>query len=85
MVWVLKSKTMTSQEVVESALDLVEFNQTMYEEVLRRSNEVDPNILDRYIHNRAIDEPAYTTLIFMYCALIIVGALGNTLVVSVTK
>lgn len=74
---------MASQELADSTLDLVDLNQTMsYEEVIRRSNEVDPTILDRYIYNRAIDEPAYTILILTYCILILVGALGNTLVVS---
>lgn len=73
---------MTSQEEPPLDVDLIGLNQTAYEEVIRKSNEVDPKILDRYIYNRAIDEPAYTTLIFMYCILIIVGALGNTLLVS---
>lgn len=70
----------TSQEV--DGLDIMPLNESFYEEVLKKGNAVDPKILDRYIYNRAIDEPAYTSLIFMYCALIIVGALGNTLVVS---
>lgn len=77
---------MESTAEERSMMDLFEdpdLNETsIVEEVLRKSNEVDPKILDRYIHNRAIDEPAYTTLIFMYLVLIIVGALGNTLVVS---
>ncbi|XP_060529392.1 neuropeptide F receptor [Cylas formicarius] len=50
-------------------------------EVLNRSNEVDPKLYDRYLTNQAIDEPAYTTLIVMYCFLIVMGALGNTLVI----
>lgn len=40
-------------------------------------------LLEKYVQNRAIDEPAYTTLIVMYGILIVVGALGNTLVVSI--
>ncbi|XP_044754601.1 neuropeptide F receptor [Coccinella septempunctata] len=38
-------------------------------------------LLEKYVRNRAIDEPAYTTLIVMYGILIVVGALGNTLVI----
>nr|CAI5851811.1 unnamed protein product [Callosobruchus analis] len=37
--------------------------------------------MERYLTNKDIDEPAYTTLIVLYCFLIIVGALGNTLVI----
>lgn len=54
-------------------------------EVLNLSNEVDPKLYDRYLMNKAIDEPAYTILIIMYCLLIIMGTLGNTLVVSQWK
>lgn len=81
---IFETENMTSQEVDvdESVLDAVSLNESLYEEVLKKGNAVDPKILDRYIYNRAIDEPAYTSLIFMYCVLIIVGALGNTLVVS---
>ncbi|XP_018564523.1 neuropeptide F receptor [Anoplophora glabripennis] len=49
--------------------------------LLNRSNEVDPKLMERYLTNKGIDEPAYTTLIIMYCFLIILGALGNTLVI----
>lgn len=49
--------------------------------LLNRSNEVDPKLMERYLTNKGIDEPAYTTLIIMYCFLIVLGALGNTLVV----
>lgn len=51
-------------------------------EIVRKSKDVDPELVDRYIYNRAVDEPAYTILIIMYSILIAVGALGNTLVVS---
>lgn len=44
--------------------------------------EFDPKLMERYITNKKIDEPAYTTLIVMYCILIAFGALGNILVVS---
>lgn len=50
--------------------------------VLNWSNEVDPKLYDRYLLNKAIDEPAYTILIMMYSFLIILGTLGNLLVVS---
>lgn len=41
----------------------------------------DPKLMERYIKNKGIDEPAYSTLIALYCSLILMGALGNTLVV----
>ncbi|KAH1009446.1 neuropeptide F receptor isoform X1 [Dendroctonus ponderosae] len=50
-------------------------------DVLNRSNEVDPKLYDRYLLNKAIDEPAYTILIMMYSFLIILGTLGNLLVI----
>ncbi|KAK5644811.1 hypothetical protein RI129_006111 [Pyrocoelia pectoralis] len=50
-------------------------------EIVRKSKEVDPELVDRYIYNRAVDEPAYTILIIMYSILISVGALGNALVI----
>lgn len=56
-------------------------NKTLHD-VLNKSSEVDPKLYDRYLMNKAIDEPAYTILIIMYCLLILMGALGNTLVVS---
>lgn len=55
-------------------------NKTLHE-VLNKSSEVDPKLYDRYLMNKAIDEPAYTILIIMYCLLILMGALGNTLVI----
>lgn len=51
-------------------------------EIFRKTKDVDPELLERYIHNRAVDEPAYTILIITYSLLIVIGALGNTLVVS---
>lgn len=51
-------------------------------EIFRKSKDVDPELVERYIYNRAVDEPAYTILIVMYSLLIVIGALGNTLVVS---
>lgn len=62
-------------------MDVTETTLT-HEEIINKSKHVDPTLLDRYIQNRAIDEPAYSLLILMYGILIIVGALGNTLVVS---
>lgn len=53
-----------------------------HEDILNKSKYVDPKLVDRYIQNRAIDEPAYSLLIIMYGVLIVVGALGNALVVS---
>ncbi|CAH1111132.1 unnamed protein product [Psylliodes chrysocephalus] len=41
----------------------------------------DPKLMERYIKNKGIDEPAYSTLIALYCSLILMGALGNTLVI----
>ncbi|KAG5876400.1 hypothetical protein JTB14_024283 [Gonioctena quinquepunctata] len=45
------------------------------------TNDVDPKLMERYLTNKGIDEPAYTTLIILYCSLILLGALGNTLVI----
>lgn len=56
-----------------------------HEDILNKSRYVDPTLLDRYVQNRAIDEPAYSLLIIMYGILIVVGALGNTLVVSLNS
>ncbi|KYB25447.1 neuropeptide F receptor isoform X1 [Tribolium castaneum] len=49
--------------------------------LLDESRKVDPQLYDRYLRNRAIDEPACTALIAMYSVLIVLGALGNTLVI----
>lgn len=57
-------------------------NTSDYHDILEKTKDIDPKLIDRYLENRAIDEPAYTTLIIMYSVLIILGALGNTLVVS---
>ncbi|CAH0555734.1 unnamed protein product [Brassicogethes aeneus] len=56
-------------------------NKTMQDLIVNQSKEVDPKLMDRYLMNKAIDEPAYTTLIAMYGVLIVLGALGNTLVI----
>mgnify|MGYP005983628113 CR=1 FL=1 len=53
--------------------------------ILMESRNVDPKLFDRYIRNRAIDEPACTGLIVMYSVLITLGALGNILVVSMVN
>ncbi|XP_030754183.1 neuropeptide F receptor [Sitophilus oryzae] len=50
-------------------------------EVLNKSSTVDPKLYERYLTNKAIDEPAYTVLAVMYGVLIVLGALGNTLVI----
>lgn len=47
------------------------------------TKEFDPELLiNQYMHNRKVDDPAFHILIFMYSLLILVGAAGNTLVVS---
>ncbi|CAG9860659.1 unnamed protein product [Phyllotreta striolata] len=46
------------------------------------SDYLDTSLLDRYLKNQDIDEPAYTILIVLYCILIVVGAVGNTLVIA---
>ncbi|XP_017779589.1 PREDICTED: neuropeptide F receptor-like [Nicrophorus vespilloides] len=50
-------------------------------DIVMRSRNVDPELIDRYIHNTAIDQPAYGILISIYVVLIVLGALGNTLVI----
>ncbi|XP_050304823.1 neuropeptide F receptor [Anthonomus grandis grandis] len=57
------------------------FDNNTLNEVLNRSNEVDPKLYERYVMNKAIDEPFYSILIGMYCLLIVMGAVGNTLVI----
>ncbi|PSN42328.1 Neuropeptide F receptor [Blattella germanica] len=42
---------------------------------------IDPSILEKFSRNRVIEDPAFSTLIFLYSALIILGAAGNSLVV----
>lgn len=52
-------------------------------DIINKSNEVDPDLIASYMHNRAVNEPAYSLLIFMYSLLILTGASGNSLVVSI--
>jgi neuropeptide Y receptor len=42
---------------------------------------IDKRLLNEFARNRVVDEPAFSTLIFLYSVLIIVGAAGNSLVV----
>ncbi|BFF92960.1 neuropeptide F receptor [Drosophila madeirensis] len=42
---------------------------------------LDPELVERFLSNRAVDSPWYHMLISMYSVLIVFGALGNTLVV----
>uniref|UniRef100_A0A6P7FAM2 Neuropeptide F receptor n=1 Tax=Diabrotica virgifera virgifera TaxID=50390 RepID=A0A6P7FAM2_DIAVI len=56
-------------------------NSTSSTDAYNDSDYVDPRLMERYLQNKAIDEPAYTVLIVMYCFLMIMGALGNTLVI----
>lgn len=46
-------------------------------------NDSGQGLVKSYIENRKIDDPAYTILIVLYAVLIVVGALGNILVVSI--
>ncbi|XP_030745452.1 LOW QUALITY PROTEIN: neuropeptide F receptor-like, partial [Sitophilus oryzae] len=57
------------------------FDNNTLNEVLNKSSTVDPKLYERYLTNKAIDEPAYTVLAVMYGVLIVLGALGNTLVI----
>lgn len=66
------------------------YNDTAYEEDLdmdwpNDSSWVDPTLMEKYLANKSIDEPAYTTLIVIYCMLIVMGALGNILVVCTVQ
>ncbi|KAL3268012.1 hypothetical protein HHI36_007145, partial [Cryptolaemus montrouzieri] len=59
-------------------------NDSLYKEVVNDPDKIfneSNSLLEKYVQNRAIDEPAYTILIVMYSVLIIMGALGNTLVI----
>lgn len=40
------------------------------------------DLLERYLRNRGVDQPAYGILIALYTVIIVVGAMGNALVVS---
>jgi neuropeptide Y receptor len=42
---------------------------------------IDQTILGEFARNRVVEDPAFSTLIFVYSVLIIVGAAGNSLVV----
>lgn len=44
--------------------------------------KIDKKMMEQYMFNRKVDEPAFYILIVMYSILILVGAIGNTLVVS---
>ncbi|CAH0554945.1 unnamed protein product [Brassicogethes aeneus] len=52
-----------------------------WEHIVNRSKDVDQGLINSYTSNKAIEEPAYTYLIFFYGILILFGALGNTLVI----
>lgn len=56
-------------------------NVSVQMQILNRSGDVDPALVEKFIHNRAIDQPAYDILIFFYAILIIMGAFGNMLVI----
>ncbi|XP_032294995.1 neuropeptide F receptor isoform X2 [Drosophila virilis] len=43
--------------------------------------DMDPVLMDQYLHNRAIESPWYHLLIAMYSVLIVFGAMGNIMVV----
>lgn len=47
------------------------------------SMNFNPVLVTQYMQNRKVDEPAFQILIAMYSLLIVVGAAGNTLVVSI--
>jgi neuropeptide Y receptor len=42
---------------------------------------IDQSILEKFARNRVVEDPAFSTLIFVYSVLIVVGAAGNSLVV----
>ncbi|XP_022232699.2 neuropeptide F receptor isoform X3 [Drosophila obscura] len=54
-------------------------NATELNETVR--GPLDPELVERFLSNRAVDSPWYHMLISMYSVLIVFGALGNTLVV----
>lgn len=43
--------------------------------------DMDPLLMEQYLHNRAIESPWYHLLIAMYSVLIVFGAIGNIMVV----
>ncbi|XP_063228406.1 neuropeptide F receptor-like [Bacillus rossius redtenbacheri] len=45
------------------------------------SRNIDPALLDQVARNRSLDDGAFYSLIFIYSAMIVVGAAGNSLVV----
>lgn len=55
-------------------------NSTNNESSVIPSN-MDPLLVEQYLHNRAIENPWYHLLIAMYSVLIVFGAIGNIMVV----
>ncbi|XP_056634838.1 neuropeptide F receptor isoform X2 [Diorhabda sublineata] len=60
---------------------VTDVNYTFSTDTSNESDYIDSKLMERYLTNKGIDEPAYSTLIVMYCFLMIMGALGNTLVI----
>lgn len=63
-------------------MDANTINSSMAQDIINKSNEVNPDLIASYMNNRAVNDPAYSLLIFMYSLLILTGASGNSLVVS---
>lgn len=63
--------------MVSNHSDLIDLDVDDPERIFNESN----GLLEQYVQNRSIDQPAYTVLIVLYCILIVVGASGNMLVI----
>ncbi|CAH1111131.1 unnamed protein product [Psylliodes chrysocephalus] len=72
---------MTSFEMAYNYSQITGNNSSYSYDMYNDSDEIDLKLMERYLKNKGIDEPAYTALIVFYCFLIIMGALGNTLVI----
>ncbi|XP_022918568.1 neuropeptide F receptor [Onthophagus taurus] len=49
--------------------------------VMDYQNQFDNDLVSKYMNNRAVGEPAFAVLIILYSILILIGALGNMLVI----
>jgi neuropeptide Y receptor len=61
-------------------LNFMHYNLSI-ENVTLSGDNIRQDLIDQYLTNRNIEDPAYHILIIMYSILILVGATGNSLVV----
>ncbi|XP_064550753.1 neuropeptide F receptor isoform X3 [Drosophila montana] len=74
------SSSNSSSSNSHSNMTMLLLNSTSNESNLMPA-DMDPVLMDQYLHNRAIGSPWYHLLIAMYSVLIVFGAMGNIMVV----